>query len=258
MSPSTPSYPVALITGGTSGIGLATAQALHKHGFSVVVTGRNPQTIAAAEQSLPEQVTILQADARNLADSERTATEISHRYGRLDFAFFNVGIGRMLPIEAVDEAAFDEHFDVTVKGQYFLLQKLLPLFQNGGSLLFTTAVGAHRGIPSWSLYSASRGAVDGLIPALAAELAPRGIRVNGVRPGAIETPALDKLGLPGQILDAFRVAVPKRVPLGRMGSSGEIAEVVAFLASPAASYINGTIIDVDGGMSSTASVINLF
>jgi NAD(P)-dependent dehydrogenase (short-subunit alcohol dehydrogenase family) len=251
------SHPTAPITGGTTGIGFATACILHNQGFEVLVTGKNPETIAAAKLTLPGEVTVLKADSRVLADTDRLAEELKLRFGRLDFGFLNAGVGRFLPIEAVDEAAFDEHFDVNVKGQFFTLQKILPLLAEGGSVVFTSAVGAHRGVPAWSVYSATRSAIDGLVPALAAELAPRGIRVNAIRPGPIDTPAFGKLGLPGETLDAFSKGIPRRIPLGRFGTAEEVAEVVAFLASPKARYITGTTIDVDGGMSSAASVINL-
>src|SRR5260221_12713315 len=197
------SRPTAFITGGTSGIGLATARILHEQGFAVLVTGQNPETIAAARRSLPGEVAVLRADARILADADRVAGELKQRFGRVDFAFLNAGVGRMLPLEAVDEAAFDEHFNVNVKGQFFTLQKILPLVPEGGSVLFTTAVGAHRGLPAWSVYSATKGAISALVPALAAELAPRGIRVNAISPGPIDTPALRKLGLPAEALAAF-------------------------------------------------------
>jgi NAD(P)-dependent dehydrogenase (short-subunit alcohol dehydrogenase family) len=248
---------VALITGGTTGIGFATARVLHEKGFAVLVTGANPETLAVAARSLPSEIVVLKADARSMSDAARVADELKQRFGRVDFAFLNAGAGRMLPIEAVDEAAFDEHFDINVKGQFFTLQKILPLLAEGGSVLFTTAVGAHRGFPAWSVYSATKGAISALVPALAAELAPRGIRVNAVRPGPIDTPAFGKLGLPAEVIAAFSQGIPKRIPLGRSGTPEEVAEVVAFLATPAARYITGTTIEVDGGMSSAASVINL-
>jgi NAD(P)-dependent dehydrogenase (short-subunit alcohol dehydrogenase family) len=241
--------PCALITGGTSGIGLATARLLHAHGYAVLVTGQNLQTLAAAREVLPADVVIMRADARSLGDADRVATELRDRFGRLDFAFLNAGISRMLPLEAIDEAFFDEHFDTNVKGALFTLQKILPLFSSGGSVLFMTAVGAKRGLPNYSVASATKGATAALVPTLAVELAPRGIRVNAVRLAAIDTPAFDKLGLPAEAIAGFREMIPQRVPLRRMGTPEEVAEVVAFLASSAARYMTGTAVDVDGGMS---------
>ena len=209
----------------------------------------NPETLAAAQRSLPSEVIILKADARSLGDATRVADELKQRFGRVDFAYLNAGVSRMLPLEAIDEAFFDEHFDVNVKGQLFTLQQILPLLTNGGSVLFTTAVGAEKGLPNYSVASATRGATAALVPALAAELAPRGIRVNAIRPGPIDTPAMGKLGLPAEAIAGFREMIPQRVPLGRMGTPEEVADVVAFLASSAARYITGTTIDVDGGMS---------
>lgn len=248
----TTSHPSALITGGTTGIGHATARLLHEQGFSVLVTGVNADTIAEAERTLPQAVVVFRADARSLSDANRVAEELKGRFGRLDFAFFNAGIGRMLPFDATDETAFDDHFAVNVKGQYFTLQHVLPLIPQNGSVVFNSAIGAQRGVPNWSAYSATKGALEGLIPQLAVELAPRGIRVNGIRPGPVDTPAFDKLGLPDQVVSAHRESVPKRIPLGRMGTPEEVAEIVAFLASPASRYITGTIIPIDGGLSSAA------
>ena len=240
---------VALITGGTTGIGFATARALHGKGYAVLVTGTNPATLAAAERSLPSDVVVLKADARSLSDAAHVADELRQRFGRVDFAYLNAGVSRMLPLEEVDEAFFDEHFGINVKGQLFTLQKILPLLPNGGSVLFTTSVGALQGVPNYSVALATKGATAAFVPSLAAELAPRGIRVNAIRPGPIDTLAFAKLGLPGEALAGLRQMIPERVPLRRFGTAEEVADVAAFLASPAARYITGTTIDVDGGMS---------
>lgn len=249
MAPLDDSRRVALVTGGTTGIGLETARVLDQRSFSVAITGANPETLAAARRDLPSNIVVLKADARSMSDAARVADELKQRFGRVDFVYLNAGVSRMLPLEEVDEAFFDEHFDVNVKGQLFTLQQILPLLSNGASVLFTTAVGAEKGVPNYSVASATKGATAALVPALAAELAPRGIRVNAIRPGPIDTPAMGKLGLPLDVLAGFRQTIRERVPLGRMGTAREVAEVVAFLASPAASYVNGTTIYVDGGMS---------
>ena len=243
--------PTALISGGTTGIGRATATLLHQQGFDVLVTGNDPERIAVARRDLPKDITVLRADARSLPAADETASEIRERFGKLDALFLNAGIGKMLPIEAVDEATFDDHFAVNVKGQFFLLQKVLPMMSKGGSVIVNGAVGAHKGIPNWSVYTATKGALLAMVRALAAELAPRGIRVNAVSPGPIDTTAFEKLGLPPETIATFRKLVPERVPLGRFGIEDEIAHAVAFLASPAASFITGADLRADGGMSAT-------
>ncbi len=179
---------------------------------------------------------------------ERAET-LKQQFGRVNFAYLNAGISRMLPLEAVDEAFFDDHFNTNVKGAVFLVQQLLPLLADGSSVLFTTAVGTERGAPNYSVSCAAKGAITGLIPSLAAELAPRGIRVNAIRAGAIDTAAFPKLGLPADVVDAFRKALPDRLPMARLGKAEEVAGVAAFLASNAASYITSSVIDVDGGLS---------
>ncbi|MEU7833764.1 MULTISPECIES: SDR family oxidoreductase [unclassified Nonomuraea] len=239
---------VALITGGTTGIGLATARILHAEGFAVLVTGQNPDTLAAARRTLPDDITVFRADAGVLTDADALATEVRERFGRLDLVFLNAAVARFAPLEAVDEAFYDEHFRINVKGQLFTLQRVLPMLAEGSSVIFSSSRLATRAFSNWSVYAATKGALLSMARALAIELAPRGIRVNTVSPGPIDTPALNKQGLPATALADFRADMASRVPLGRIGSDDDIARTVAFLASSGAGYITGAEIVVDGGM----------
>lgn len=240
--------PAALITGGTSGIGLATAQILHADGYDVLVTGQNPDTIAEAKLKLPKEVVVLRADIRVLANASMVAEEVRTRFGRLDLVFLNAGVHRIAPIEASDEALFDEQFDTNLKGQFFTLHHVLPLLGRGSAVVFNSALSATVAIPNWSVYAATKGAQLAVMHALAVELAPAGIRVNAVSPGPVDTPAFDKIGLPAEAVEAVRAGMAARIPAGRMGSDEEIARTVAFLGSPAASFINGVNVPVDGGL----------
>lgn len=239
---------VALITGGTTGIGQATARVLHEEGYAVVVTGKNPETIAAAQQELPDEITVLRADSRVLADASTVAEEIRTRYGRLDAVFLNAGTGPMQAVEDVDEETFDKIFDTNVKGQFFTLQAVLPMIREGGSVVLMSALGVSLGAPNYSVGTASRGAQMAMVAPLAVELAPRGIRVNAVVPAAIETPAIDKLGIDDETKAAFGQWISQRVLVGRMGQAEDVARLVAFLLSPSASYITGSCMPIDGGM----------
>jgi NAD(P)-dependent dehydrogenase (short-subunit alcohol dehydrogenase family) len=240
--------PVALVTGGTTGIGYATAVALHKHGYSVLATGADPVTLAAARDSFPAEIVVLQANSADIAAADLIAVELRARWGRVDTVVLNAGIGRMVPIEAVDEAFFDEHFAVNIKGPFFTLRAVLPLLASGGSVIATSAVGAYLGAPNWSVYTATKGALQAMVRALAAELASRGIRVNSVSPGPIDNAAFAKLGLSPADLDGLKTLLSKRIPLGRFGVEDETARLITFLASADASFITGEDIRVDGGL----------
>lgn len=235
--------PTALITGGTSGIGRATAELLHARGYQVVVTGQNPDSIAKAKAELPDDILVTRADARRPADTDSLLRTVSERFGSLDLLFLNAGVFRPAPVADVTEEAFDEQVDINFKGQYFTLQKALPLIADGGAVVITVGIGARRGSPGATLGAATRGALLAMLPSLALELAPRRIRVNAVSPGAIETPLFDKLGVP----EAERNAMRANIPFQRFGSGREVAEVVAFLASDAAGYVTGQDVVVAGG-----------
>jgi NAD(P)-dependent dehydrogenase (short-subunit alcohol dehydrogenase family) len=241
-----------LITGGTTGIGRATAELFRAAGARVAITGQNPDSIASARSELPEDVLVLRADARSLGDAAFVADTVRERFGRLDVAFLNAGIARLAPFEAVTEEFYGEHMDVNVKGVVFTLQKLLPLMSAGGSVIVNTSVASQRGSANMSIYSATKGAVAALVRTLAAELAPRGIRVNSIAPGAIRTRIQDKFGLPPEVRGAVERDFAKKIPLARFGAAPEVAPAVLFLASPAASFISGLELEVDGGLSAVA------
>lgn len=241
----------ALITGGTTGIGRATAELLHAAGARVAITGRDADTLAAASRELPSDVLVLRADARSLADSAQLATEVTARFGKLDVLFLNAGIAQLAPFERVDEAFYQEHMDVNVKGVVFTLQYLLPLLGQGSSVIVNTSVADQRGAAGMSIYSATKGAVAALVRTLAVELAPRGVRINSICPATILTPIQAKFGLPPEVAQAAAQKYTARIPLARFGAAAEVAQAVAFLASSAASYITGTELVVDGGLSVT-------
>ena len=242
---------VALITGGTTGIGFATARVLREQNFEVAVTGQNPERVAAAQGALPSDVLVMRADARRLADTQAVADELRTRYGRLDVLFLNAGVGPMQPVEAVDEASFDDTFAVNVKGQFFTLQKVLPLLQEGASVVLMGALGVSVGVPNYSVATATRGAMMAMVAPLAVELAPRRIRVNAVVPSAIETPAFEKLGLTAEQIAGFDKWIRGRLLGGGPGTAEDVACLVAFLVSPAAGFITGSCIPIDGGMGVT-------
>jgi NAD(P)-dependent dehydrogenase (short-subunit alcohol dehydrogenase family) len=251
MSKPDSSRPVALITGGTTGIGFATARLLHEQGYAVVATGQDPERLAAAKETFPNGVIGIRADARVVSDAQAVADELRGRFGRLDALFLNAGVGPMQPVEAVTEETFDDNFAVNVKGQFFTLQKVLPLMREGGAIVLMSALGVYLGLSNYSVATATRGAMMAMVAPLAVELAPRHIRVNAVLPGAIETAAFAKLGLAPEQLGALAEWLRPRLLVGRPGTAEDVARVVAFLVSPAAAYVNGTCLPIDGGMGVT-------
>ena len=241
----------ALITGGTTGIGLATARLFLAEGARVALTGQSADNLALAKQALP-QALVLRADARKVADAERVADEIQKAFGHLDVLFLNAGVARFAPLEAFDEAFYDDLMNTNVKGVVFALQKLAPLLRKGSSVLVNTSVVSQRGVANASVYSATKGALGALVRSLASELAPRGIRVNSVSPGPITTPIYGKLGMPADALSGFQTTMTGKVPLARFGEAEEVARAALFLASSASSFVTGTEVAVDGGLGSAA------
>lgn len=239
---------VALITGGTTGIGLATAKRFHAEGARVFVTGRQPSTLEAARQTLPKEVTVLQADSGSLEDLDRLVAEVRSQAGQLDVLFVNAGIATFLPVEAADESHWDSIMNVNLKGPFFLVQKALPLLSPGASIVFTTSVAGQKGFPATAAYTTSKAGLAGLARVLAVELAPKGIRVNSIAPGPIATPIYGKLGMPAEALSGFEASMKQRTPLQRFGVDDEVAKAALFLASDDASFITGEELVVDGGV----------
>lgn len=239
---------VAVVTGGSSGIGLATARRFIADGARVVITGRDPETLDTAVAELGEQATGIRGDVANLEDLDRLFTEVKEQFGRIDVLFANAGIAPYVSFEAVTEEHFDALFNINVRGLFFTVQKALPLLSEGASVILNASIVAQSGFPNTSVYSATKAAVRSLGRTLAAELAPRGIRVNVVSPGLTETPLLGKLGLSKDEVAVFGEMVAQQAPLGRAGRPEEIAAAVAFLASDDASYFTGADLVADGGM----------
>jgi NAD(P)-dependent dehydrogenase (short-subunit alcohol dehydrogenase family) len=238
----------ALITGANSGIGFASARHFISEGARVAITGRRAGAVEKAVRELGPGASGMVADAGKIEDIDPLIKKVKKLYGSLDILFLNAGIARSATIDKQDEATFDELFNVHVKGPYFTVQKALPLLKEGSSIIFTTSVGDVKGVPGFGVYSAAKAALRSFTRTLAAELAPRGIRVNSLSPGPIETPIFGKLGLEQKEIDEFQKNIGAMVPLGRFGTADEIATVAVFLASGDSSYITGSEITADGGM----------
>jgi NAD(P)-dependent dehydrogenase (short-subunit alcohol dehydrogenase family) len=239
---------VAVITGGNSGIGLATAERFVKEGAYVYITGRRQEELDAAVKKIGRNVTGVQGDVSKLSDLDRLFNTVKARHGRVDVLFANAGGGEFLPLAEATEVHFDKWFSVNVKGVLFALQKALPLMPAGASAIFNGSIAASKGMEQFGVYNATKAAVRSLARTWAAELKGRNIRVNVVAPGPIETPAI--VGLTGsqQSADAMFAEMAKGIPLQRSGKPEEIAGAVTFLASADASYVNGVELFVDGGM----------
>jgi len=238
-----------LITGGSSGIGLAAAHAFIGEGARVVITGRDRAALEQARAALGATAIALVNDAGDLAAARALATTLADAQIRLDAVFLNAGTARFAAYPDVDEALWDMTFNTNIKGPYFQLQALLPLLNSGASVLINGSINARIGMPNSSVYAASKAAVISLARTLSAELLPRGVRVNVLSPGPVATPIYGKLGLDAAALDATAAQIQSQIPLGRFGTPEEIAATVLHLSAPESAYIVGTEIIADGGMS---------
>ncbi|MFU2317221.1 SDR family NAD(P)-dependent oxidoreductase [Rahnella sp. PCH160] len=238
---------IALVTGGTSGIGLGTAKELAEQGAQVFITGRRQAELDAAVAEIGAAATGIRADASVLADLDAVYAQIAKTTGRLDILFANAGGGDMQPLGGITEEHFDRIFGTNVRGVLFTVQKVLPLLTDGASVILTGSTTSVQGTASFSVYSASKAAVRNFARSWALDLKDRGIRVNVVSPGPIRTPGLGDL-VPEEHRQGLFDALAAQVPLGRLGEPKEIGKTVAFLASEAASFINGVELFVDGGM----------
>ncbi len=224
---------VAVVTGGNSGIGLATAKRLQEEGAKVAISGRSRKTLDEAVKTIGNGVVAVQGDVAKLTDIDKLYAEVSQKLGKIDVLFVNAGVAKFAPLAETSESTYDEQFDINIKGAYFTIQKALPLLNDGASIILNTSVAGQTGTAGASAYSATKAALRSLARTAAAELAGRGIRVNTVAPGPI---------------DEFAKELLAQVPMKRFGQPEEVAGAVAFLASQDASYITGVEINVDGGL----------
>ena len=240
---------VAVITGGSSGIGLATAQRFVEEGAYVFITGRRQGELdAAVNQIGKNSVTGVQGDVSNLADLDRLYATVKEQKGHIDILFANAGIAELAPLGEISEAHFDKTFGINVKGLLFSVQKALPLFQDEGSIILNASVAASKGVGGMSVYNATKAAVRSFARTWTVDLKQRRIRVNAISPGPIDTPGLNDILDTDEQIEQFKASLLSGVPLGRMGSPDEIAKAVLFLASDDSSYVTGIELFVDGGM----------
>jgi NAD(P)-dependent dehydrogenase (short-subunit alcohol dehydrogenase family) len=240
-------HKTAVITGGNSGIGYATAADFLAKGAKVLITGRRPEAVQQAVATLGKEVDSFIADQGKIEDSKQLAEYVRDRYGKIDILFVNAGIGTFANVADVSEAEFDRIMDINLKGAFFTVQHLLPLMNDGGNIILLSSVNAHAGMPGSAVYSASKAGLNSLGRTLSRELAGRKIRVNIVNPGPVDTPILEKAGISKDMFNEDYLA--QKMPIGRMARPEEIAKLVSFLASDDASFITGVEYNVDGGLS---------
>jgi len=238
---------VAVVTGGNSGIGLATAKLFREQGAKVAISGRDQKTLDEALKIIGGDTLAVRADVAKLADIDKFFAQVAAKFGKIDALFANAGIAKFVPASDTSEKIFDEIFDINVKGLYFTLQKAIPHLNDNAGIVLNSSVANSKGTPGMSVYAASKAAVRSLARTIGAELVGRGIRVNVVSPGPITTPIFGRAGMSQAAIDQFSEAVKARVAMKRFGTPEEVAHAVLFLASSEASYITGVDLNVDGG-----------
>jgi len=238
-----------LVTGGTSGIGLATAQAFAAEGARVIITGRDAAALEQARATLDSDALAIRNATGAPGAARELEASLAEQNVRLDAVFINAGVAKFAGLADVSESLWDETFDSNVKGAFFQIQALQPLFKQGASIVLNGSINAHIGMPNSSVYAASKAALISLAKTLSAELLPQGVRVNVVSPGPVQTPIYGKLGLDAAALDATAAQIQSQIPLGRFGQPTEVAATVLHLAAPESAFIVGTEIVIDGGMS---------
>ncbi|HAA12440.1 MAG TPA: oxidoreductase [Cytophagales bacterium] len=239
---------VAFVTGGNSGIGLATAQRFAQEGAKVAITARRQAAVEEFNRGAPKDSMALLADAQDLAANQLALQKAADTFGKLDILFLNAGIGKPTPFEAVQPEGFQSVFKINVEGLFFTVQAAIPHLNEGASIILNGSIAGGKGSNNNSVYSATKAAVRSLARTLTRELAPRGIRVNNLSPGVIETPIWGKTGIPESDVEAFKEGAAQAIPMGRLGTAEEVASAVLFLASDDARYITGIDLPVDGGL----------
>lgn len=238
---------VAVVTGGNSGIGYATAQRLKEQGAHVIITGRSATKLEQAATAL--EVTGIVADAASVAETDKLVNEVKEKFGSVDILVVNAGVTQPAQVGSISEENFNQLMGINFKGAVFTIEKFLPILNDGAAIINISSVVAYTGVPGTALYAASKAALDAYTRTAAIELASRKIRVNAVSPGPVQTPIWSKAGIPEEMLDGYNEQMINSVPLKRLGTPEEVARLISFLVSDEATFITGSMYNIDGGVS---------